>query len=312
MGSQDEESNYGSDLQSFTTSLASKATEYKFVNGRRYHAYEEGRYVFPNDDKESDRLDIMHQMVTLALRGSLFSAPVKNPSRVLDIGTGTGIWAIEAGDMFPQADVLGNDLSPIQPRWVPPNVHFEVDDVEKPWTFSRPFDFIHCRGLYGAITDWPQLIQHCFENTAPGGYCEFTDWDPSLKSPDDSIAKNSSFSEFSRILLDHLENSGTTARPGPSLEGWIKNAGYQIIERRVIPLPIGMWPKDEKMKEIGAWNYIQTEEGLEGFATYILHVQKGWTKDEVDVFCAKVRAELKDRTMHSMATLYNVVGKKPE
>ena len=40
----DDESAYGSDLQSYTTSLASAATEYKFVNGRRYHSYEEGRY----------------------------------------------------------------------------------------------------------------------------------------------------------------------------------------------------------------------------------------------------------------------------
>jgi len=58
---------------------------------------------------------------------------------VLDLGTGTGIWAIDVADEFPNADVIANDLSPIQPENVPENVAFEVDDVESeyPACFSR-------------------------------------------------------------------------------------------------------------------------------------------------------------------------------
>lgn len=50
--------------------------------------------------------------------------------RVLDMGTGTGIWAIDVADEFPNAEVVANDLSPIQPQNVPVNVRFEVDDIE--------------------------------------------------------------------------------------------------------------------------------------------------------------------------------------
>jgi hypothetical protein len=57
---------------------------------------------------------------------------------------------------------------------------------------------------------------------------------------------------------------------------------------------------------------MQAVDGLESFSTYILHVKEGWAKEEVDVACAKMRAELKDRTMHFMVTLYNVVARKPE
>lgn len=40
------------------------------------------------------------------------------------------------------------DLSPIQPKWVAPNVKFEIDDLEKDWTFKENyFDFIHSREL---------------------------------------------------------------------------------------------------------------------------------------------------------------------
>lgn len=34
---------------------------------------------------------------------------------MLDLGTGTGIWAIDFADEYPSANVIGTDLSPIQP-----------------------------------------------------------------------------------------------------------------------------------------------------------------------------------------------------
>jgi hypothetical protein len=39
-------------------------------------------------------------------------------------------------DKYPSAEVVGTDLSPIQPRWVPPNCKFEVDDAGEKWTFK--------------------------------------------------------------------------------------------------------------------------------------------------------------------------------
>ena len=50
------------------------------------------------------------------------------PCKILDIATGTGLWAIEMGDEYPEAEVIGTDLSPIQPAFVPPNVRFFVED----------------------------------------------------------------------------------------------------------------------------------------------------------------------------------------
>lgn len=55
-------------------------------------------YKFPNDEREQDRLDIIHHIIKLVLNDRLFLAPIENgPIRVLDIGTGTGLWAIEFG-----------------------------------------------------------------------------------------------------------------------------------------------------------------------------------------------------------------------
>ncbi|KAK1479787.1 methyltransferase domain-containing protein [Colletotrichum tamarilloi] len=73
-----------------------------------------------------------HTVMVKIIGNTLFLAPFDETKthRILDIGTGTG--ATEMGDFFPNAEVTGIDLSPIQPSWVPPNVKVEVDDVESP------------------------------------------------------------------------------------------------------------------------------------------------------------------------------------
>lgn len=112
---------------STTTSIKSAITKYEFEHGRRYHAYKAGRYLLPNDEQELERMDIEHHNQGLQL-GALHLSPIVTPQRMLDVGTGSGLWAIDMGDQYPSAVVLGIDLSPVQVTLVPPNVKFEVDD----------------------------------------------------------------------------------------------------------------------------------------------------------------------------------------
>jgi hypothetical protein len=67
-------------------------------------------------------------------------------------------------DRHPSARVVGTDLSAIQPSLVPPNVQFEVHDCCDEWIYSADsFNFIHVRGLYGCIADWPAFLQRSAE-----------------------------------------------------------------------------------------------------------------------------------------------------
>lgn len=48
------------------------------------------------------RLDMLHHICLLVLRGELHTAPIgPNPTKILDLGTGTGIWAIDMGEYVP-------------------------------------------------------------------------------------------------------------------------------------------------------------------------------------------------------------------
>lgn len=70
----------------------------------------------------------------------------------------------EFADLFPSATVIGTDLSPIQPSWVPPNVQFEVDDCCDEWLYGKDaFDFIHIRGLYGCVADWDSFYKQALK-----------------------------------------------------------------------------------------------------------------------------------------------------
>lgn len=60
----------------------------------------------PNDESESDRLDMVHEMVLTMMHRKLFLAPIKSPQRVIDLGTGTGIWAIDFGMYQPRPDCV--------------------------------------------------------------------------------------------------------------------------------------------------------------------------------------------------------------
>ncbi|KAJ4015028.1 hypothetical protein NW766_005356, partial [Fusarium irregulare] len=76
-------------------------------------------------------------------------------------------------DAYPSAQVIGSDLSPCQPEWVPPNVHFEVADASLQWPWKDDyFDFVHVRYLFGAIHDWPALFCEAYRCCAPGGWVQ--------------------------------------------------------------------------------------------------------------------------------------------
>lgn len=145
-----------------TTSLKSSITKYRQEDGRTYHAYGSTEHWGPNDEEAQEQQDLSHHLWTLALKGNYFIAPVVKPQRILDLGTGTGIWVIEVADQHPQAQVKGIDLSPIQPTWIPPNATFEVDDYNTEWIDQEKYDLIHARELLGTVPDWVAMYRKAY------------------------------------------------------------------------------------------------------------------------------------------------------
>ncbi|EGO58692.1 hypothetical protein NEUTE1DRAFT_78072 [Neurospora tetrasperma FGSC 2508] len=159
-----------------TASLTESIFQYRHIHGRTYHSdLGNAESWEPNDERHIDAMEIAHHAYMVTMGHRLYCAPLdKNKVRkVLDIGTGSGLWAIDFADEFPEADVVGTDVTPIQPSWVPANVRFELDDCNQEWTWPpNTFDFIHARMLVGVIDDWYLFHRQAFRTCKPGGYVE--------------------------------------------------------------------------------------------------------------------------------------------
>ncbi|KAF4966928.1 hypothetical protein FSARC_5461, partial [Fusarium sarcochroum] len=146
-------------------------------------------YFTPNDEQQRESIDITHHYLTLLHDGKLALVPFEDSfKRVLDVGTGTGIWAIDFADENPSVEVIGTDLSPIQPAWVPPNVKFELEDATCSWTWpENHFDLVHIRYLIGAIADWGALFREAFRCCNTNGFLESGEVNPTFCCDDESI-----------------------------------------------------------------------------------------------------------------------------
>jgi SAM-dependent methyltransferase len=219
---------------------------------------------------------------------------------------------IQLGDQLPEAElILGNDLSPIQPSWSPPNVKFIVDDIEQDWVESQTYDYIHCRYMAGSIKDWPRLFKQIYDNLFPGGYVEFQESDNVLESQDGTLKDDNAIVKMMAGLMDACDKIGRNVNPAPSFEGWAEEAGFENVVKQVFKLPVGTWAKDKRLKECGLYAQQNFLEGVQGFTAQLFTGLLGWTTEEVESLNAGVRAAARDITVHALFNVVVVTAQKP-
>ncbi|KAF4857172.1 Secondary metabolism regulator LAE1 [Colletotrichum siamense] len=327
-------SEHAGSIASSSASVASSVFEFRVENGRTYHKYKDGKYNIPNDESEQDRLgkparnsspsnktlklnwtDLQHNLFLLTFDNKLGLAPPNEPDssvqRVLDIGTGTGIWAVEFGEDHPDAEVLGMDLSPSMPEFVPPNVKFEIDDLDEEWTYSRPFDYIHSRTMNSSINDWPLYLKKVFNHLTPGGYFELQEADLFPTSDDGTLKGDSPLMKCTDLMYEASVKFGRPFQQIPPLVRMMEDTGFVDVKLNRFKWPTNSWPKDPRYKELGIWANENLTSGLEGFCMAPFTRAHDWTREEVLVFLVDVRKNMNDRSIHAYWPLWSVYGRKP-
>ena len=83
----DTDDGYESDTESTTTSITSILKQHTFERGLRYHAFQDGKYPFPNDENEQNRDDMKHAMIMELCEQRLSYAPIgEGVQTILDLG----------------------------------------------------------------------------------------------------------------------------------------------------------------------------------------------------------------------------------
>ncbi|KAF4495033.1 TAM domain methyltransferase [Fusarium agapanthi] len=307
----------GDDAASSTASITSSILEYRTIQGRTFHSDRHPtEYFTPNDEQQSASIDINHHALTQLLSGRLFLAPIKdNVQKVLDVGTGTGIWAIDFADEYPEAEVIGSDLSPIQPNWAPPNVKFEIDDATLRWTWdNNTFDFIHIRYLFGAIKDWSSLFKEAYRCCAPDGWIQSAEADVHIRSDDGTTDDLDCLKLWAKLFTEGGAALGSPffVQEGDLQEKGIHAAGFTDIKSIEYKFPIGGWPRDPELASVGNYVRATLENDIEGYTLLLWKTILQWPEDEYQVFLMEMRKFLKNKKVHAYMTVHYVYGHKAE
>ncbi|OOF90499.1 hypothetical protein ASPCADRAFT_519194 [Aspergillus carbonarius ITEM 5010] len=118
-------------------------------NGRIYHGYRRGVYMLLCDEKEQDCLDLFYKLFTVArVSASLIYVLYSRNGRFLDVGCGTGIWAIDVVHEYFDVFVVGVDL------------FYVFFDFESSWILGEDFwDFIYLQmGCSSIISNLAVMI----------------------------------------------------------------------------------------------------------------------------------------------------------
>ncbi len=75
-------------------------------------------------------------------------------------------------------------------------------------------------------------------------------------------------------------------------------------------IPMGTWPKDPKMKELGLYQMEQMCACVEPFTLALLTRILGWSNDECQVLMAGVRRDFRNKANHLYANFHFVYGRK--
>ena len=127
---------------------------------------------------------------------------------------------------------------------------------------------IHGRQLFGSVSDYQKLYAEVLRALKPGGWYEQVEVDPVTQSEDGSIA-GTGFEQWGPLTLEAAEKFGRSFRVINHMRQDMTEAGFEEIKEVRFKWPIGGWPKDKQMKEIGRYNAASWDQGMEGWVLYL-------------------------------------------
>ncbi|KAG8985112.1 hypothetical protein FRB90_004929 [Tulasnella sp. 427] len=279
-------------------------------------------YLFKVDDEEFARLDVHHAMFSASLDGlfpttvrddiheALTSRSHQHRPAVLDIGTGSGAWAIDMAKAFPDADVVGMDLVPAKLSTIPPsNCRFEVGNADTDLADmygDASFDFIHARSMMQGVKDFQRFHRNMARMLRPGGVFitldgRLTTWDEERKRIPYREEGEPGFSPV-RKMIHHMRKVLDTRNPNMELMDrlaeclrGIGDGVWEKVDEYNLYLPIGDWdsPTLSPNEQLGGKFLAQSLSMLPDSIRPLL-LSSTLTPDEVDRLAMQVRVEMKE------------------
>lgn len=217
----------------------------------------ENPFIIPDEGAQLTWLFHQGDIVTRAM-GGVFpeQEDLALVHDLLDLGCGSGLWAIEVAQQYPEMQVVGVDINASLIKYVrsyahvrkaDKNLKFAVMDVLKPLDFpDESFDLVNERTLFSSLRpgNWPPLLEECKRVLRPGGILRLTELERSMTT---SAAQE----RYWDIYSDALQRTGRSfsqdgKRIGiiPHLSRLLHEAGFQAIKARAHTTVVAPWSDD--------------------------------------------------------------------
>lgn len=251
----------------------------------------------PNDEEEQTRMQILHGVYYHLLSNNLTTVPLRSPTKILDVGTGSGDWAMAMGDEFPDAEVIGTDIAKIQPSAVPLNVFFEIDDAEEEggWTYpDDEFDLVHFRHMAGAFSNWSEIYREAYRSLKPGGWIEVLDFDSHDKTLLSYFDQDSDVATWLRLVNTCAKKSGRPRGEAHLQPEVLASAGFVDITVTDKVIPMGIWPEDKEDRKLAKHFLVVQLCGIESICLRGLSEQMGWDIEKIRNLCESVTRSVRE------------------
>ncbi|WVF66061.1 hypothetical protein IAT40_000799 [Kwoniella sp. CBS 6097] len=229
--------------------------------GRRFQAQND-EYSLPNDEQELQRLEHQHRAIKAGQKGYNYLGPIPSNlgdgTRALDVGCGTGIWAIEMAQEFPHVEWIATDLTPIQrDSDLPDNLHFVQNDITQGLPFpDASFDLVHARLLVMGIRNWKFIVEEILRVLRPGGMlyqveCDFP-WGLVGVPEDEWRQRAPGHCKFQDYLKMAVETRGYEPELSKLLPRLMENSGQvRNVSQIKTYLPLWGWSHEPDMRQSG-------------------------------------------------------------
>ena len=96
-----------------------------------------------------------------------------------------------------------------------------------------------------------------------------------MPKSDDGTTDGTIFERWGKISLEAGDKFGKTLRIADESAEYMRRGGLEDVTETRFKVPIGPWAKDKRLKEIGLYNRLQCEEGIEDWSMYLLTMVMG-------------------------------------
>jgi cyclopropane fatty-acyl-phospholipid synthase-like methyltransferase len=261
---------------------------------------------------EHERLELQSAAIDHMMHDTPCHAPLHNPKRILEVGSGTGAMTRQLAAKYPSAEVISNDLSPLpNQETLPENASFIQGDfltlaTDSALLATESFDYVFSRMLVYGMSDWPAYISQAKSLVSTGGFLELQELDTSTfwGADQNALPKSPGMSEMASVFASR----GLDVAVAPKLGGYVRDAGFVDVQVKEFRWSYGTWrehPETEMMAKFST-KYL----GKANFGAYkrVLGPQK--TGDQLAVVESDMMRDFAEHDGKHMR-FWVVVARKP-